>query len=189
MVTEGNADRFRDGRVIAERLAHHAAMLPQLLDLPHRPWRGVIKGPKTGVVAESLRPMVEWVAEQLGDSTEGRMARWTDLAPRLTPASHEGGGSGRRLIIDPLDAALVISERVPWPELTAAVSGTHEVIGPVVRDPGALTELQALLASADRQHVRRRDTARAARMLATCGYEADIGVSLVATWKDVVFHS
>jgi hypothetical protein len=39
-VEEGVAsdgDRYRDGRVITERLLHHAAMLPQLRDLPHTP--------------------------------------------------------------------------------------------------------------------------------------------------------
>lgn len=101
-VTEGDSDRFRDGRVIAERLAHHAAVLPQLLDLPHRAWRGVIKGPATEIPAESLRPAVERVADRLGDSPKS-MARWVDLAPRLTRSKGTAGGAGRQLLVDPID--------------------------------------------------------------------------------------
>lgn len=187
-VTAGESDRYRDGRVITERLAHHAMMLPQLLELPHRPWRGTIKGPKTAVEEETLRPLVLWVAEQLGDAADGRMARWTDLAPRLTPANHESGGSGRRLMVDPLDATLVIGERLPWPVLTAAVVGTNEVIGPVLRDPDALMELQARLLEAERQHARVTDTARAARLLKARGDTADIAARHLETWKEVVMH-
>ncbi|MBY0491026.1 MAG: hypothetical protein K2R93_14380 [Gemmatimonadaceae bacterium] len=110
-VTADDNDRYREGRVITERLAHHAMMLPRLLDLPTRAWRRAIKGPKTAVIAESLRPAVEWIAEQLGDSAEGRMARLVDLAPRLTPRETHAGGAGRRLAVGPVDGALAISER------------------------------------------------------------------------------
>ncbi|WP_434479327.1 hypothetical protein [Gemmatimonas sp.] len=156
-VTEGNSDRFRDGRVIAERVAHHAAMLPQLLDLPHTLWRGIIKGPGTAVAAESLRPLVEWVAEHLGDSAEGRMARWVDVAPRLTPSTGVSGGAGRQLLVDQLDGLMTICERLPMPTLSAAMAAVTEVAGPIVRDAASISALRNRVLQCDRSFSRAAD--------------------------------
>ncbi len=153
-ITAGDSDRYRDGRVITERLLHHAAMLPQLLDLPHRPWRGIIKGPKTAVPAESLRPLVNWVAEQLGDSTDGRMARWVDLAPRLTPFECANGGAGREMRVDPLDAAFTIAERLPLPKISTAITSAYQLVGPVVRDFRRLHQLPDRLSGSDMHALR-----------------------------------
>jgi hypothetical protein len=182
-VAAGDSDRYRDGRVITERLLHHAAMLPQLLDLPHVPWRGTLKGPKTGVPAESLRPLVEWVAEQLGDSAEGRIARWVDLAPRLTPGTSEGGRAGRRLAVDPIDAALVIGERLPASGFSAAIAGAYELVGPVVRERAHLRALHTNIASLDAQHARVSDSACAVIWLDTRHAGHDFVGRMLATWQ------
>lgn len=185
-VTAGDSDRYRDGRVITERLLHHAAMLPQLLDLPHRPWRGTIKGPKTAVPAESLRPLVTWVAEQLGDSAEGRMARWTDLAPRLTPGGTEGGGAGRRLAVDPIDAALVIGERLPASGLSASIAGAYELVGPVVRERAHMQALHTRIAALDSQHSRVGDSACAVIWLDMRHAACDFVARMLAKWQHAV---
>jgi hypothetical protein len=185
-VTAGDSDRYRDGRVITERLLHHAAVLPQLLDLPHRPWRGTIKGPKTAVLAESLRPLVIWVAEQLGDSAEGRMARWTDVAPRLTPGRADGGGAGRRLAVDPIDAALVIGERLPMSGLSASIAGAYELVGPVVRERTHLQTLHTHIAALDAQHARVGDSACAVIWLDVRHAAHDFVARMLATWQHAV---
>jgi len=183
-VTAGDSDRFRDGRVITERLAHHAMMLPQLLDLPRQQWRGTIKGPKTAVLAEALRPLVEWVAEQLGDSAEGRMARWVDLAPRLTPAgTHNRGGAGRRLCVDPVDAALVISDRLPHPGFSLSVRSAYELVGPVVRDAAALQAFQQRIMAVDPHGARGVDSARASAWLDAPATPSDELSSQIRSWR------
>ncbi len=185
-VTAGDNDRYRDGRVITERLLHHAAILPQFLDLPHRPWRGTIKGPKTAVLAESLRPLVVWVAEQLGDSAEGRMARWTDLAPRLTPGGADSGGAGRRLAVDPIDAALVIGERLPMSGLSASIAGAYELVGPVVRERAHLQALHTNIAALDVQHARISDSACAVIWLGARHAGHEFVARMIATWQRAI---
>lgn len=124
-------------------------MLPQLLDLPHTPWRGVIKGPGTAVPAEVLRPVVEWIADKFGDSAEGRMARWVDVAPRLTPSSGSAGGAGRQLRVDQIDGLLTILERLPVPEISASTSAMWELAGPIVQDPASASALAVRIRQED----------------------------------------
>jgi len=108
------------------------------------------------------------------------------LAPRLTPGVADGGGAGRRLAVDPIDAALVISERLPWPTLSVAVATTYELLGPVIRDREAAQGLHTRIVETDPQHVRAMDSIRAAVWLDAHGASRDVVAGLMATWRHSV---